>query len=403
VKISQIDTLRLGEFPNILFVEVHTDTGLTGLGETFLGAAAVEAYVHETAAPYLVGTDPGCIERHARRLSGSLGQASPGVERRGNSALDIALWDIAGQAAGMPLSQLLGGASRDRVRIYNTCAGPGYMRRDPEQSVANWGLPSGSSSIGYEDLDGFLHRADELADDLLEQGITAMKIWPFDSYAERNEGKHLSAGELDQALEPFRRIRSAVGDRMDVMVEFHGLWNVPTAIKIVRAVEQFAPFWYEDPIAMDDAEVLAQVVGATSVPIAASETLAGSRAFRRLLQRGLNQVVMLDLSWAGGVTEARKIAALAEAYQLPVTLHDCTGPVVLTASTHLSVHLPNALIQETVRAYYMGWYADLVTDLPTIHGGYTRPPEGPGIGTRLQPGLKDRADAIVRSTTPGND
>lgn len=398
MEITQIDTLRLDEFPNVLFVEVHTDAGLTGLGETFLGIRAVEAYLHETAAPYLVGKDPAQIERHARQLAGSLGSAGTGAEMRGNSAVDIALWDIAGQAAGMPLAQLFGGASRDRVRIYNTCAGSHYMRSAPAQSVANWGLRQGSGGR-YEDLDGFLNRADELAADLLEQGITAMKIWPFDDYAERNEGKHISAAELDAALAPFRKIRAAVGDRMDIMVEFHGLWDVPTAKKILRAADEFTPYWYEDPIAMDDAEGVRQVAAATPVPIAASETLAGRRAFRQLLQQRFNTVVMLDVSWAGGLTEARKIATLADAWQIPVTLHDCTGPVVFTASTQLSVHLPNALIQESVRAYYRGWYNDLVTDLPEIHDGYAHPPERPGIGTALRPGLKGRADAVVRSTT----
>ncbi len=401
MKIAEVRTVRLGEFPNILFVEVVTDDGPVGLGETFLGAAAVEAYIHETAAPYLVGQDPALIERHARHLTGYLGSGSAGAETRGNSALDIALWDIAGQRAGQPLSQLLGGATRESIRVYNTCAGYRYIRSRPEQAVSNWGLPRGAAAGPYEDLDGFLHRPAELAESLLDMGITAMKIWPFDRFAEGSEGAHISAAELAEGLEPFRRIRAAVGSAMDIMVEFHSLWNLPTALKIVRALDEYEPYWYEDPIKMDDAEALRTLSRVTPVPIAASETLAGPRAFRRLLEQGLPQVVMLDVSWSGGITATRKVAAMAEAYQLPVTLHDCTGPVVLTASTHLSVSLPNALIQESVRAFYTSWYRELVTELPTFSGGQVRPPTGPGLGTALRPGLTERPDAVVRSTVAG--
>jgi L-alanine-DL-glutamate epimerase-like enolase superfamily enzyme len=400
VKITQVDTVRVGEYPNILFVEIQTDEGLVGLGETFMGAAAVEAYIHETAAPYLVGQDPSRIERHALRLAGYLGHGGTGAEARGNSALDIALWDLAGQTAGQPLHQLLGGATRDAIRIYNTCAGYRYIRARPEQRVDNWGLPDGPADGPYEDLDAFLNGgAGELAQSLLAEGITAMKIWPFDQYAEQSDGAHISAADLDRALQPFRLVRAAVGDAMDVMVELHGLWNLPTARRIVAALDEFQPYWYEDPVKMDDVEGLKALSSATSVPIAASETLAGRRTFRRLLEQRLNQVVMLDISWAGGITEARKIAAMADAYQLPVTLHDCTGPVVLTASTHLSVHLPNALVQETVRAYYTSWYRELVTVLPSIAAGYATPPAGPGIGTALNPEVRHRADTTVVTTS----
>jgi L-alanine-DL-glutamate epimerase-like enolase superfamily enzyme len=111
------------------------------------------------------------------------------------------------------------------------------------------------------------------------------------------------------------------------------------------------------------------------------------------MEKGAAEVVVLDISWCGGLSEAKKIATMAEAYHLPVAPHDCTGPVVLTASTHLSVNLPNALIQETVRAYYTGWYKELVTELPEVSEGHVSPPDGPGLGTELLPGLRERPDA----------
>src|SRR5918998_2690817 len=401
VQVVQVDTLRLGEFPNILFVLVHTDEGLVGLGETFFGAQAVEAYVHETAAPYLLGEGPLRIDQHARQLYGYLGYASSGAETRGNSAVDIALWDLFGKVANQPVYQLLGGKTRERVRTYNTCAGYRYVREAPRQEVGNWGLPEETAEAAegpYEDLDAFLHRADELAESLLSQGITGMKIWPFDPYAEASDGHHISNEDLQKGLGPFRKIRDAVGSEMDVMVEFHSLWDLPTAKRIALALEEFEPYWFEDPIKADDIDALAEFPSSPHVPVTASETLSGRPAFRRLMDKGAARIVMLDLSWCGGLGEAKKIATMSEAQHLPVAPHDCTGPVVLTASTHLSVNLPNALIQESVRAYYTGWYKELVTELPTVSNGHISPPKGSGLGTELVPGLHDRPDAHLRTS-----
>jgi L-alanine-DL-glutamate epimerase-like enolase superfamily enzyme len=396
MEVIRVDTLRLDEFPNILFVQVHTDEGLTGLGETFFGARAVEAYIHETAAPYLLGKDPLHIDRHAKELYGYLGYRSSGAETRGNSALDIALWDLFGKAAGQPVYQLLGGPCRERIRTYNTCAGYRYVREKPRQEVSNWGLSEAEGP--YEDLDAFLHRADELAEDLLSQGITGMKIWPFDPYAEESGGHYISEEDLQRALEPFRKIREAVGARMDVMVEFHSMWDLPTAQKIARALEEFEPYWFEDPIKADDLDALAEFASSTHVPVTASETLSGRSAFRELMEKGAAGIVMLDVSWCGGIGEAKKIATMAESHHLPVAPHDCTGPAVFVASTHLSINLPNALVQESVRAYYTGWYKELVTALPTIGNGHISPPDGPGLGTELLPDLHERPDAHRRTS-----
>lgn len=395
MRITRVETLRLEEFPNVLFVLVHTDEGISGLGETFYGARAVEAYLHETAAPYLLGKDPLAIERHAAGLRGYLGYGGSGAETRGNSAADIALWDLFGKATGQPLYQLLGGKSRERIRIYNTCAGYRYVRGTPRQEVSNWGLDDEQEGP-YEDLDAFLHRADELAEDLLSQGITGMKIWPFDPYAEASGGHYISERDLQKALEPLRKIRNAVGREMDVMIEFHSLWDLPTAQRIALALEEFEPFWFEDPIKADGVDALSQFARSTRVPVAAGETLAGPGAFRNIIDERAAGVVMLDVGWCGGISEAKKIAAIAEAHKLPVAPHDCTGPVVLTVSTHLSVNAPNSLIQETVRAFYTGWYKELVTGLPDITDGHISPPEGPGLGIELLPGLAARTDA--RST-----
>jgi len=396
MKITAVETVRLGEFPNLVWVRLRTDEGLTGLGETFMGAAAVEAYIHESAAPKLIGRDPIQIEAINKSLINYLGWRGTGVETRGNSAIDIALWDLFGKAIGRPVCEALGGKSRDRIRVYNTCAGYKYIRDERSQAVANWGV--GNSRGPYEDLEAFLHRADELALSLLEQGITGMKIWPFDIAAERTAGWDISPAELDAALEPFARIRKAVGNRMDIMVEFHSLWSLPMAQRLARALAQFDTYWHEDPLRLDNLADLKAYAEHSKAWVCASETLAYTHSFREYLETGVAGVAMLDLSWCGGLSEARKIAALAEAWHVPVAPHDCTGPVVYAASCHFSLHARNALIQESVRAFYTGWYTELVTELPPITKGEVTVNMKPGLGLELLPDLDRRKDASVRTT-----
>ena len=396
MKITALETIRIAEFENLLWLKVHTDDGIVGLGETFFMPLAVEAYVHETLAPRLIGRDPLAIDRVAKDLVGYVGFRSSGVEMRGNSALDIALWDILGKVTGQPIAQLLGGFSRQSIRTYNTCAGPIYMRRNAGQRLANYGI--GVAAERYDDLNGFLERADDLAEDLLAEGISAMKIWPFDLAAERNDGQYISPEELKTALAPFEKIRKRVGDRMDIMVEFHSMWQLLPAMQIARALACYNTFWHEDPIKMDSLGSLKRYAEASIAPICASETLATRWGFRDYLATGVAGIVMLDLSWCGGISEARKIASMAEAWHLPVAPHDCTGPVVLAASTHLSLNAPNALVQESVRAYYRTWYRDLVTAVPPVENGFITVPPGPGLGLDLAPDLAERFDVTMRTS-----
>lgn len=392
MKINAIETVRVEERPNLLWVNVHTDEGVTGLGETFYLSRTVEEYLHEYVAPRVIGRDPLQIDLLSADLVGYLGFRSSGVETRGNSAFDIALWDIFGKATGQPIAQLLGGFSRREIRTYNTCAGTEYIKEAKGQTTANYGLTGGRT---YDDLNGFLHRADELAQELLEDGITAMKIWPFDHPAEKARGQDISAADLKVALEPFEKIRKAVGDRIDIMVEFHSMWQLLPAMKIAKALEPYGTYWHEDPVRMDSLADLKRYAEVSPAPISASETLGSRWAFRDLLETGAAGIVMLDISWCGGLSEARKIAAMAETWKLPVAPHDCTGPVVLAASTHLSLNAPNALVQESVRAFYRTWYRDLVTALPEVRNGMITVPPGAGLGLELHPDL-DRAYTVCR-------
>jgi L-alanine-DL-glutamate epimerase-like enolase superfamily enzyme len=292
-----------------------------------------------------------------------------------------------------PVHQLLGGLCHDKLRIYNTCAGYQYVRNRDIRAVNTWNLGGDGP---YEDLKAFTTDAGALAENLLENGIDAMKIWPFDPAARQNAGVDISTEQLKVAIRPFELIRKRVGDRMDIMVEFHSLWNLTTAKRLARALEPFDPAWYEDPIRMNSSQALAEYARSTHVPVCASETLGSRWAYKEMLDRDAIGIVMADLSWTGGLTEGRKIAALADTYHKPFAAHDCIGPVSFAAAVHTSFSQPNTLIQESVRAFYTGWYRELVTATPPIRGGFVYPMEGPGLGTDLLPSVLKRSDLVVR-------
>ena len=186
------------------------------------------------------------------------------------------------------------------------------------------------------------------------------------------------------------------------MVEFHSMWQLLPALQITRQLEQYNTFWHEDPIKMDSLSSLKRYSEVSKAPICASETLGSRWAFKDLLETNAAGVIMLDVSWCGGISEARKIATMAEAWHLPVAPHDCTGPVVLCASTHLSLNLPNALVQESVRAFYKTWYRDLVTALPEVENGTITVPSGPGLGLELSPDL-DKYYSVSKMITDQRD
>jgi L-alanine-DL-glutamate epimerase-like enolase superfamily enzyme len=401
-RIQRIDTIRLGEHPRTLWVQVFTDDGLVGLGETYYVPGAVASVIHDTAAPHLVGQNPFDLERAWTTLfqeTNFYGYA--GAEMRAISALDIALWDIVGQACGQPIYNLLGGRVRDRIRTYNTCASYGDLR----------------------DYEAFHERPDQLAESLLAEGITAMKIWPFDVFARRPsaqeaehqgrrqgtvgsartlvgmaDGQYISPEELDRGVESVRRIRRAVGSRMEIAIEMHAMWNFPSAVRIGRALEHYDPMWMEEAMTPDPVDDLARLAREVRIPLCISERLFTRYAFRRVLELGAAQIVMPDIIWTGGISEGKKIATMAEAYHLPIAPHDCTGPVNVFACLHLCAAAPNAQFMETVRAFYRGYYADIVDPNIEVRDGHVSFPEGPGLGTQLRPEVRQRADATIQSS-----
>jgi galactonate dehydratase len=300
--------------------------------------------------------------------------------------------------AGLPIYRLLGGAFRERIKIYNTCAGPLYARGTlvlPRPDTVR------RTDHQYEDLVAFTEDAGTLAKSLLAEGIKAMKIWPFDPYAQDTNGTHISLVDLDKGLEPVKKIRDAVGNEIEIMMEGHGYWSLPAAVRIAKALEPYQPFWLEDFMKPDSPQTLAQLRRETEIPICGSELALTRYAVRDLIEHEAVDIVMTDVTWTGGIAESRKIASHAETYNLPFVAHDCKGPGTLLASIHLSVHCPNALIQESVRAYYHGFYKELTTDQPRIEDGYAYPPDKPGIGTELRPEILERSDCTIRETNGG--
>ena len=400
-EIKKIKTIRIKDRPNILWVELETAEGIVGLGETWRGASAVEGVIHDDIAPWLLGRDSRAIERISNvLLNPYVGFHSASAEVRAASAIDIALWDIFGKRHGIPVCEALGGASRDKVRVYNTCSGYSFNAKSSSYDTASTRrtIKKGEKPAGpYDDQVAFMTDAGKLAKNLLSEGYTAMKIWPFDMWATGSYGCDITDEGIERGMDAFRKIRDAVGGKMQIMCEMHSIWKLPAALKICRALEEVGVFWAEDCLCkMDDKQALRVLRSKTSTPICGSETLSGMTSFREMISEGAFDYVMLDTGWCGGLSEGRKIAALADSFCKPFAPHDCTGPVQLWAGLHLAAHASNALFQEVVRANLASWYKDLVTELPQISDGYAAVPTAPGIGTELRPEVYTRPDAVVR-------
>lgn len=379
MQITAIETIQLPEYPRNVWVLVHTDAGITGTGETFDKPDPIRGAIHGVCADLLLGQDPRRIEQHWQTLFSHIHyHGYAGAEFRAVSALDMALWDILGQVAGLPVYALLGGAVRDRLKLYNTCI----------------------SFREFRDRERFLSEPGKLAEDLLAQGITAMKVWPFDDLSAPSGGHAITDAELAPGLRVIREIREAVGDRMQIAVEGHCRWNLTSSIRLARALEPYSVMWLEDVMIADNAGALAELRRSTTVPICGSERLFTRYGFLPLLQAGALDVVMPDVAWTGGISELRRIASLAEVYQLPVAPHNPGGPVAMAAGVHVMATTPNFMILESVRAFYQ-YYHELVEGDLVIRDGHVQVPSGPGLGVRLRPEVLARND-VLRQRSDGS-
>ena len=399
-KITKIDVIRNENYAKIIWVLIHDESGEFGIGETSWGPDTVETFILKEAAPYLIGQNPMQLEKlwsDICKLGITVRPA--GAEIRGLSAIDMALHDLVGKLTQQPLYQLLGGLFRDKIKIYNTCAGYSYGVNRPETYRNIPGDIDHKPEQNYEDQHAFMTDAGKLAKSLLDEGVLAMKIWPFDQFAGKTNGEFISSEDIDKGLEPFQKIRDAVGRKMDIMVELHSMWNLPSAKRIAKALEPIEPLWYEDPIPMDNLDALADFRKFTHIPVTASETLSLRWSFRELFEKKAVDICMFDICWVGGISEAHKISSMAAAHHLPIAPHDCVGPITLLNGIHLSLSAPNAMIQETVRAFNNTWYRDIIETMPKIENGFVYAPEGVGIGTVFTDKFIKSKDTKTNSVT----
>lgn len=404
MKITAIETIQNKNFSNLVWVKIHTDEGITGLGETFRNPNAIVSYIHESCAPYLLGKDPLRINEHADNLlnwtaNRYIGYPTRSVEYRGNSAIDIALWDLKAKSSNLKLVDILGGPCRDKIPIYNTCAASGYNWNANSSSRLVSELKSNQNKESYDDLELQTKNPGDLAQSLLDEGIKAMKIWPFDEFAFISKGQMISSQDLKKGLDRIKKIRDAVGSNIDIMLEYHSLWQLAPALKIAKHVDEFDVFWHEDPINMAHLKDLAEFKQNTIAPVAGSEALGTALWYRDALSLGAIDYMHYDLGWIGGITEAIKISGIAHGNNRMMCPHDCTGPVVWIANLHISLAYPNVMILESVRSFYNGFYKTLVDNLPEVQNGFALPMNGIGLGVDLNSSLLDSEDTSKKITT----
>ena len=319
MKIESVKTHVHDDFPNIVHVEIESDEGITGLGESYYFGSTVAHFIQTFAAPAIIGKDPLDRDEISNILTTYVGYNSSGVETRAKSAIDIALWDLAAKSSNQPLYRFLGAQDSRKLRVYNTCAGRMYMRKSNQGSSA-WGLSSNSHQ--YEDLKAFMSDADLLAEELLSEGITAMKIWPFDVFAEKNWGSDISIEDLNKGLEPVSKIRNSVGTKMDIMIELHALWSPKAAKEIMTALKDFEIYWVEDPLHPDLLSEYSQLRVSQMPKIAHGETVASLSRIQTLAKNNFIDYLTLDLGWCGGLTQGLKFSEIAKMNNIRIAPHD---------------------------------------------------------------------------------
>jgi len=377
LKIAAVKAARL-KGVNSRFIRVHTDQGLYGTGES-LDTIGVEDIVNRHLGPALVGRDPLDIEGIWFDLWSwnSPPGGIPPVFMRGMggpylgamSGIDMALWDLAGKALGVPVYRLLGGRVRNKVAVY-------FHAYTPEQA----------------------------AEAVRSTGVKALKAVRLDSATDAENpaqgfdpGKHftwtLTNPQIDAFAGRVAAIRNAIGPGIGLALECHGRYDVESAIQLARAVEPYRPMWLEEPVPSDNPETMAAVRRATRIPIACGENVYTRYGFRPFLEKQAVSVIQLDMAKCGGLLESRKIAAMAEIYHIPIAPHGMASPLGQTAFAHVCATTPNFMILEWGQYFNPGLAR--VAPMPTYNNGFLELPDAPGIGIELNP------DAVKELLMPG--
>jgi len=393
VVITAIETVQPRDlFPGLLLVRIHTEDGLIGHGETYYCAEAVQAMIHDWMARRMLGEDALAIESHWRFLyERAANFGVRGTELRAISALDVALWDILGQACNRPIYRLLGGPVRDKILVYNSCGNPKYgPSKEGRLGWPGMGVVGDPGPLG--DSWKLFNEPVALAQELVGLGYSGLKVWPFDGAAVQYGPSRIPHAEIEKAVQPLRDIRDKVGMDLDIFVDGHAHFQLPAALRIADALREVQPLWLEDVLKMDNLDTLADFRRQSGMPISASEMLLTRADYNEALRKNAADYVMIDPTWVGGISETARIAHLAQTYNIPVSMHDCTGPLTLFAGLQVGAAVANCCYQETVRAQIQTVYHELIDTKVKIANGYIDVPRGPGLGVRLNPDLfnKDR-------------
>jgi galactonate dehydratase len=338
LRVTKLETLLIR--PRWLFLKVHTDAGIVGLGEPIVeGRAETVATAVKEIEPYLKGKDPRRVAHHWQAIYRHAFYRGGPILTSALSGIDMALWDIKGKALGVPVYELLGGPTRDKVRVYAHAGTPERIK----QAKA--------------------------------RGFTAFKTNP----AKRRPSRYVETpAEVHYAAERFAELRRAGGDDVDIAIDFHGAISPATAKLLIKAIEPYQPMFVEEPCQAQNHDVMAEIARGTHLPIATGERVFTKWGFREVLEKRAATILQPDLCHAGGITEVRLIAGMAEAYYAAVAPHNPLGPISLAAGVQIAASIPNFLCQEQVS---LG--EGYIKKPFVVRDGYLELPDGPGLGIEL--------------------
>lgn len=357
MKITNLTTLVMGTaWRNLTFLKVETDEGLTGVGEVRVvnHTEAVTGYLEYAAPHYVLGSDPFEVEKLVHRMMIEDYMRSNDITMSGIALVEMACWDIIGQALGQPVYRLLGGAVRDKIKAYAN--GWYTVERTPDE----------------------FHAAARRA---LAKGYRALKFDPFGAGFYEME-----YAEKRRSIALVEAVRDAVGPEVEILIEMHGRFNPVTAVEMARELAPFKPSWLEEPVPPDNLGALKKVMDAVAplgIPVATGERLHTTYEFRELFEKQAADIIQPDITHFGGLLYTKKLAAWAEAYYILVAPHNVGGPVSTAAALHLAACTHNFKIQEHFNDFAEPFVKESAPGLPEVVDGYFALPTGPGLGIQF--------------------
>jgi galactonate dehydratase len=352
------------------WVRLHTNKGITGVGETYPFAngdlGALKDY-----SRLLLGKDPRNIDGIWKVMYHDMSMRNAGgADMRILSAINMAQLDILGKSSGVPIYRLLGGKTRSRIKVYNTV-------------TDYWAINNMKMGPDTEKIVNFL----------LDRGITGMKIYPFSAKDET-----ITSEELEKCILWLKQIRETAGNRMEILIDCWGMFDLPSSQRILKAIEPYNVIHMEDMMVATNAYQSYSVLAAeSSVPIAHSETIATRYEIKDFLENKAMDILMYDVCWCGGLSEAKKMSDMADAFQVPTSPHTAGGPLLWLASMHLCTAIPNLSYMESNYWKYTHQFPYFLNNVPVPVDGYVSPPETPGLGAEIRPEIFKKGLSIVET------